>query len=154
MAPDSVAHFRPMISCRIHYENTPIQTHWTFYHQKWKISDKKSDILHISAHNIDYGYALEPPHRDGSNVYLPSTFLRSKKNNVCPCIAQFYYIKVRFKGGGGEGAGEGQNYIGMFSWWITGFLHCLFRRAVLEYELSFYAGRKDIEKKKKNICFE
>ena len=28
-----------------------------------------------------------------------------------PCKPQFYYIKVGFKGG--------QNYIGMFSWWLV-----------------------------------
>ena len=30
---------------------------------------KKSDIIHISAQNIDFGYTLEPPQRGGSNVY-------------------------------------------------------------------------------------
>ena len=30
---------------------------------------KKSDIFHISAQNIDYGYSLEPPRRGGSNEY-------------------------------------------------------------------------------------
>ena len=32
-----------------------------------KISDKNSDIFHISAQNIDCGYSLEPPRRGGSN---------------------------------------------------------------------------------------
>ena len=32
-------------------------------------SDKNSDIFHISAQNIDYGYSLEPPRRGGSNEY-------------------------------------------------------------------------------------
>ena len=35
---------------------------------------------------------------------------RNKKNNVYPRKPQFYYIKVGFQGG--------QNYIGMFSWWV------------------------------------
>ena len=62
-------------------------------------SDKKSDIFHISAQNIDCGYLLEPPRRGGSNEYLQSMFLRrNKKNNVYPCKPQFYYIKVGFKG--------------------------------------------------------
>ena len=62
-------------------------------------SDKNSDILHFSAHNIDCGYPLEPPHRGGSNGYPPSMFLsRNKKNNVYPCKPQFYHIKVSFKG--------------------------------------------------------
>ena len=34
---------------RTHYENTPIQMYWKFYHLKWKFSHKISDIFHISA---------------------------------------------------------------------------------------------------------
>ena len=64
-----------------------------------KFSDKNSDIFHISAQNINYGYSLEQPRRSGSNAYPQSMFLsRNKKNNVYPCIPQFYYIKVGFKG--------------------------------------------------------
>ena len=64
-----------------------------------KNSDKKSDIFHTSAQNIDCGYSLEPPRRGGSNEYPQSMLLsRNKKNNVYPCKAQFCYIKVRFKG--------------------------------------------------------
>ena len=60
---------------------------------------KISDILHISAQNIDCGYSLEPPWRGGSNEYPQSMFLsRNKKNNAYPCKPQFYYIKVGFKG--------------------------------------------------------
>ena len=60
---------------------------------------KKSDILYISAQNIDCGYSLEPPHRGGSNEYPQSMFFsRNNKNNVYPCKPQFYYIKVGFKG--------------------------------------------------------
>ena len=60
---------------------------------------KNSDIFHISAQNIDYGYSLEPPRRGGYNEYPQSMFLsRNKKNNVYPCKPQFYYIKVGFKG--------------------------------------------------------
>ena len=67
--------------------------------KKWKFSDKNSDIFHISAQNIDCGYSLEPPHRGGSNEYPQFMFLsRNKKNNVYPCIPQFYSIKVGFKG--------------------------------------------------------
>ena len=40
----------------------------------------------------------------------PCTSYRRAKNNVYPCKPQFYYIKVGFTGG--------QNYIGMFSWWL------------------------------------
>ena len=47
---------------------------------------KNYDIPHISAQNIDCGYALEPPRRGGSNAYPQSMFLsRNKKNNVYPC---------------------------------------------------------------------
>ena len=35
---------------------------------------KISDIFHISAQNIDCGYSLEPPRRDGSNEYPQSMF--------------------------------------------------------------------------------
>ena len=83
-----------------HYENTPIQIHWKFYHQKMAIFQiKNSDIFHISDQNIDCGYSLEPPRRGGSNEYPQSMFLsRNNKNNVYPCKPQFYYIKVGFKG--------------------------------------------------------
>ena len=67
--------------------------------KKWKFSDKKSDIFHISAQNIHCGYSLEPPPRRSSNQYPQSMFLsRNKKNNVNPCKPQFYYIKVGIKG--------------------------------------------------------
>ena len=83
-----------------HYENTPIQIYWKFYHQKMAIFQiKQSDIFHISAQNIDCGYSFEPPRRGGSNEYPQSMFLsRNMKNNVYPCKLQFYYIKVGFKG--------------------------------------------------------
>ena len=83
-----------------HYENTPIQIHWKFHHQKLEIFRyKNSDIFHISAQNIDCGYSLEPPRWGGSNEYPQSMFLtRNKKTNVYPCKPQFYYIKVGFKG--------------------------------------------------------
>ena len=35
---------------------------------------KNSGSFHTSAQNIDYGYLLEPPRRDGSNKYLQSIF--------------------------------------------------------------------------------
>ena len=37
---------------------------------------KNSDILYISAQNIDCGYSLEPPQRGGSNEYPQSMLLR------------------------------------------------------------------------------
>ena len=83
-----------------HYENTPIQIYWKYYHQKIEnFQMKNSDIFLISAQNIDLGYSLEPPRWGGSNGYPQSMFLnRNKKNNVYPCKTQFYYIKVGFKG--------------------------------------------------------
>ena len=60
---------------------------------------KISDIFHISAQKHRLWYSLGPPHRGGSNEYPQFMFLsRNKKNNVCPCKPQFYYIKVGFKG--------------------------------------------------------
>ena len=60
---------------------------------------KNSDIFHISAQNLDCGYLLELPRRGSSNKYPQSMFLsKNKKNNIYPCIPQFYYIKVGFIG--------------------------------------------------------
>ena len=60
---------------KYHYE-TPIQIYWKFYHQKKNkiFQIKKSDIFHISAQNIDYGYALELPQWGSSNEYPQSMF--------------------------------------------------------------------------------
>ena len=64
-----------------------------------KISDKNSDILHISAQNMDCGYSLEPPRQGGSNGCPQYMFLsKNKKTNVHPCKPQLYFIKVGFKG--------------------------------------------------------
>ena len=66
----------------------------------WKFSDKNSNIFHIYAQNIDCGYSLEPPCRDGYNEYPQTMFMsRNKKNNVYPCKPQFYYIKSGVWGG-------------------------------------------------------
>ena len=60
---------------RIHYENMPIQIYTEiFTTEKWKFSDKKSDIFHISAQNLDCGYSFEPPRWGGSNEYPQSRF--------------------------------------------------------------------------------
>ena len=40
-----------------------------------KFSYKNSDIFHIPAQNIDFGYPLDPPQRGGSNEYPESMFL-------------------------------------------------------------------------------
>ena len=58
---------------------------------------KNCDIFLIFALNIDCGYTLEPPQRGCSNEYPQSMFKsKNKKNNIYPCIPQFYYIKVGF----------------------------------------------------------
>ena len=51
-----------------HYENTPTQIYWKFYHQKWKFSDKNM-IFYISAENIDCVSSLDSPRRGGCNEY-------------------------------------------------------------------------------------
>ena len=83
-----------------HYENTPIQVYWKFYHQeKETFQIKNSDIFHNPAQNIDCGYSLEPPRRGGSNEYPQSMFFtKIRKNNVYPCKPQFYYIKMGMNG--------------------------------------------------------
>ena len=52
-----------------------------FTNKNCKFSDKNSDIFHISAQNIEYGYSLEPPRRGGYNEYPLSMFLSKNKNN-------------------------------------------------------------------------
>ena len=70
---------------------------YTTKNEKFQI--KISDIFHISAQNMECGYPLEPPRRDGSNEYPQSIFLiRNKKNNVYPYKPQFYNVKVGFNG--------------------------------------------------------
>ena len=54
----------------LRYENMSIQIYWKFYHPKNEnLLIKNSDILNISAQNIDCGYSLEPPRRGGSTIY-------------------------------------------------------------------------------------
>ena len=48
-----------------------------FNHQKWKFSNKNSDISYTSGQNIDCGYSLEP-RRGGSNEYPQSMFFWQK----------------------------------------------------------------------------
>ena len=84
-----------------HYENKPIYSNILkiLPPKKSKISDKNSDIFHISAQNIDWRHSLEPPCRCGSNKYPQSMFwVENKKSNVYPCKPQFYYINVGFMG--------------------------------------------------------
>ena len=57
------------------YENTPIEIFWTFNQKRKIFRLKNSDIFHIPAQNIDFGYSLEPPRRGGSNEYPQSVFL-------------------------------------------------------------------------------
>ena len=71
-----------------HYENTPIQIYWEFYHQKKKTFRWK--ILVVSYFCSKHGFCR----RGGSNEYSQSMFLsRNKKINVYPCKPQlFLYI--------------------------------------------------------------
>ena len=56
---DHKARQNPLNTAVKHYENTPIQIYWKFHHQKLKtISDKNSDIFHVSAQNIDCAEAV------------------------------------------------------------------------------------------------
>ena len=51
---------------------------------------KNFDIFLIFAQNIDCGYMLEPPRRDGSNEYPQSMFLsKNKKNRYTPAYPSF-----------------------------------------------------------------
>ena len=53
----------------------PIQIYWNILPPKNEnFQIKNSEIFHVSAQNIDYGYSLEPPHRGGSNEYPQSMF--------------------------------------------------------------------------------
>ena len=76
-----------------HYENTPIQIHWKFYHQKIEnFQIKFFDIFHISAQNIDCGYSLEPPHRGGSNDYPQSMFWAETRKIMYPPVNPSFTI--------------------------------------------------------------
>ena len=55
-----------------------------FTTKKMKISDKNSDIFHISAQNLDCWYLLEPPQRGGSNEYPQSMFLAEERIIITP----------------------------------------------------------------------
>ena len=56
-------------------------------------------IFLIFAQNVDCVYTLEPLRQGGSNEYPQSMFWsKNKKTKVYPCILQFCYIKVGFKG--------------------------------------------------------
>ena len=61
---------------------------------------KNFDIFLIFSQNIDCGYMLEPPHR--GEAVLTSThnlcFGAKIRKKVYPCIPQFCYIAVGFKG--------------------------------------------------------
>ena len=65
-----------------------------------KISlEKKNDVFNSFVKNIDCGYTLEPPRRDGSNEYPQSMFWTKNKNNRYTHLNPlFYLIKVGFKG--------------------------------------------------------
>ena len=53
-----------------------------FATKKWKIFRLSSDILNISAQNIDWRYSLEPPQQGVSHEYPQSMFLSINKKNI------------------------------------------------------------------------
>ena len=63
-----------------------------FTTKNWKFSDKTSDILHMSAQNMDCGYSLEPPRRGGSNEYSQSMFLGRNKKIMCTPVNPSFTI--------------------------------------------------------------
>ena len=46
--------------------------------------------------NIDCGYSLEPPRRDGSNEYPQSMFLSRKKKNKSFLSENFLFLESKF----------------------------------------------------------
>ena len=79
-----------------HYENMPMQ-----YKEIFKVvknenfQEKINDIFLIFAQNIYCWYTLEPLRRGSSNE---SQSMFWSKNRYYPCIPQFHYIKVGYKG--------------------------------------------------------
>ena len=72
-----------------------------FTTKKGKFLEKRNNLIFFIflLKNIACWYSLELPLLGSSNEYPQSMLLsRKKKNNVYPCKAQFYYIKVGFKG--------------------------------------------------------
>ena len=61
--------------------------------KNWKFSDKKSDIFHISAQNIDCGYPLEPPRWGGPNEYPLSMFLAKIRKIMYTPVNPSFTIK-------------------------------------------------------------
>ena len=55
---------------------------------------KKNNIFLIFAQNIDCGYTLEQPRRDGSNEYPQSMFWsKNKKKKITPAYPSFTIYK-------------------------------------------------------------
>ena len=91
--------FITLMQC-CHYENTPIQIHWEFYHKKNEnFQIKKSDIFHVFAQNIDCGHSLEPPRRGGSNECPQSMFwAKIRKLMYTPVNPSFTIKKLDLRG--------------------------------------------------------
>ena len=64
----------------------------SFKKYKEKSAEENVVFFLIFAQNIDYGYTIEPPRRAKirNNTFFSADFF--------PCIPQFCYIKVEFKG--------------------------------------------------------
>ena len=74
-----------------HYENLPMRYTEIFKVVKNEdLQQKLFDIFLIFAQNIDCGYMLDPPWRDGSNEYPQSMFWsKNKKNRYTPANPSF-----------------------------------------------------------------
>ena len=107
-----------------------------FTTKNWKFSDKNSDIFHISAQNIDCGYSLEPPRRDGSNEYHNLCFWAEiRKKLYTPVNPSFTILKWGLRG---------QNYIGMFSLWIKRNVRG-YSQTIANFSFSYDSFRRTVE---------
>ena len=60
-----------------------------FTTKKWKLSDKNTDIFHVSAQNTDCEYSFEPHHWGSSNEYHLYVLSRNKKIMYTPVNPSF-----------------------------------------------------------------
>ena len=91
--------------------NKPIKYIENFTTKKWKLSDKNSDIFHISAQIIDCGYSLEPPRQGSFNEYSQSMFWAEiSKLMYTPVYPSFTIEKWGL---------WGSTLYRMFSWWFS-----------------------------------
>ena len=81
---------------------------YSLYIITYKLHITKTRLFKYTENFTSRNWKFSHFRRGGSNEYPQSMFLsKNKKTNIYPYKPQFYYIK------------GGQNYIGMFSWWIN-----------------------------------